>query len=293
MINFIKHRTIFFTISLSLVLPSLVALLIFGLKPNIDFTGGSLLTVEISDAQQAVNGQVISQVLNPIYQPESVQSSEQNLYVIRGPEIDQQRKQQILTELQQHYAQVQEVQFESVGPVLGKELVIKTIVAVLLVSAVIIAYVWFQFEEVKFGICAILAMFHDSLILLGIFSLLGHFYGVEVDVLFVTALLTTLSFSIHDTIVIYDRIRELGQSRAGLSFAEIANLAILETLARSINNSVTIILMLAALVFLGGDSIRWFGVALLIGAIAGTYSSTFTAVPLLVQWHQWQQQKAG
>jgi preprotein translocase subunit SecF len=125
-------------------------------------------------------------------------------------------------------------------------------------------------------------MLHDSLILLGAFSLLGHFFNVEVDVLFVTALLTTLSFSIHDTIVVYDRIRELRRKHPRSNLEEVANAAVLETLSRSINNSMTIIIMLLSLVVLGGTSIRYFVMALLIGAITGTYSSTFTAVPLLL-----------
>ena len=129
-------------------------------------------------------------------------------------------------------------------------------------------------------------MLHDSLILIGAFSLLGHFFDVEVDVLFVTALLTTLSFSIHDTIVVYDRIRELKRKHPRSGLEEIANAAVLETLSRSINNSMTIIIMLLSLVVLGGDTIRWFSVALLIGAITGTYSSTFTAVPLLLEVDQ-------
>ena len=145
-------------------------------------------------------------------------------------------------------------------------------------------YVWVQFNELKYGVSAILAMFHDSLVLLGVFSLLGHFYHVEVDMLFVTALLTTLSFSVHDTIVVYDRIRELRGRYSKYSLTSLINTAITETLSRSINNSVTIIIMLAALAMLGGDTIRWFSAALLIGAVTGTYSSTFTAAPLLLLW---------
>ena len=127
-------------------------------------------------------------------------------------------------------------------------------------------------------------MFHDSLILLGAFSLLGHFYGIEVNVLFVTALLTTLSFSVHDTIVVFDRIRELTRKNFKLKEEVVVWRAVRETLPRSINNSLTIIIMLLALVILGGESIRWFALALLIGAVTGTYSSTFTAAPLLLLW---------
>ena len=170
------------------------------------------------------------------------------------------------------------------GPSLGKELLAKTLTGVIIAASLIMIYVWIQFSELKYGVSAILAMFHDSLILLGIFSLLGYFYGIEVDMLFVTALLTTLSFSVHDTIVVYDRIRELRGKYPRYSLVSLVNTAVTETLSRSINNSVTIIIMLAALAALGGDTIRWFAVALLIGAITGTYSSTFTAAPLLLLW---------
>ncbi|NIT03420.1 protein translocase subunit SecF, partial [Candidatus Saccharibacteria bacterium] len=145
--------------------------------------------------------------------------------------------------------------------------------------------------DLKFGACAILAMFHDSFILLGSFSLLGHFFGVEVDTLFVTAVLTILSFSVHDTVVVYDRIRESQRRLPDTPLVDLVNKAVTETLSRSINNSLTIIFMLIALLLLGGVTIRWFVAALLIGTIAGTYSSTFTAAPLLVIWEQLVQRK--
>jgi preprotein translocase subunit SecF len=180
----------------------------------------------------------------------------------------------------------EEVRFETVGPTLGRELLIKTLVAILLAAGTILGYVAWAFKKAKFGACAIIAMFHDSLVMLGIFSLLGHFYGVEVDTLFVTAVLTILSFSVHDTVVVYDRIRESQKRHPGANFVDLVNKAITETLARSLNNSMTIIFMLLALYLLGGETIKWFVFALLIGTISGTYSSTFTAVPLLVLWDQ-------
>ncbi len=289
--NLMKYKPVFFGISLFLLIPSIISLAVFGLKPNIDFTGGSLLELAITDPEKQVDETTITKQAETIYDLESVQPAQTNNFILRGKSIDNTQKIQVIEALKDEFAEVEEVRFESVGPILGRELVIKTITAIIIVSVFIILYVWRQFSDLKFGICAISGMFHDSIILLGSFSLLGHFYGVEVDVLFVTALLTTLSFSIHDTIVIYDRIRELLKEKTNLTFTQTANLAVLETLARSINNSVTIILMLAALVWLGGATIRWFAVALLIGAIAGTYSSTFTAVPLLVQWDQLKKKK--
>ena len=145
----------------------------------------------------------------------------------------------------------------------------------------ILLWVAYQFKNLKFGLAAILAMFHDITILIGGFSLLGHFYGAPVDFLFVTALLTTLSFSVHDTIVVFDRIREISGNSMDNIYA-VSNKALAETMARSVNNSLTIIFMLVALVLLGGVSIKWFAAALLLGTVLGTYSSPFVAVPLLV-----------
>ncbi len=160
----------------------------------------------------------------------------------------------------------------------------KTLIAVALATVFILAYIAYQFKDKMYGICAVLAMFHDTLILLGSFSLLGKFFGVEVDTLFVTAVLTTLSFSVHDTVVTYDSIRNAARKKSRAKFLELINTAINQTLIRNLNNSLTIIFMLVALVLLGGQTIRWFVVALLIGTIAGTYSSTFIATPLLLVW---------
>lgn len=179
-----------------------------------------------------------------------------------------------------------ELRFDTVGPTLGEELIRKTILGIVLASSFILLYVWKQFKEPMFGVCAILAMFHDSLVLLGIFSLLGHFVGVEIDTLFVTAVLTILSFSVHDTVVVYDRIRESQKRFPSVPFEDLADKAVTETLSRSVNNSMTIIFMLIALYLLGGSTTKWFVFALLIGTVSGTYSSTFTAAPLLVVWEQ-------
>ena len=281
--NIIKHKKWFFAISWLLIVPSIVALLLWGLQLNIDFTGGSLLEVRI-DSQQLATQQIKEQV-STVYKVDQIQLTGSSQYLLRGEEINNQKKELVLQRLGELGATT-EVKFETVGPILGRELIVKTVNAIILVTVVIIIYVWTQFKDIKYGVCAILGMFHDTIILLGVFSIFGYLWQVEVDVLFVTALLTTLSFSIHDTIVIYDRIRALTKDEPRLPFAKVANLAIVETLARSINNSLTIIFMLLALVLLGGATIKWFSVALLIGAIAGTYSSTFTAVPLLVLWDE-------
>lgn len=287
MINLMKYRYLFFLISGIFLIPGIVSLITFGLRPAIDFTGGTLLELQVDSPKvNSWDQQQWQELISDDFRLSSVLPAGENRFILRGNTIDKEQKAQVLAKITPELGEVQEIRFETVGPILGKELLKKTFFAITLAALLILFYVGWQFSELKYGVCAILAMLHDSLILVGAFSLLGHFYQVEVDVLFVTAVLTTLSFSIHDTIVVFDRIREHLRKDSSLSLTKVANVAVLETLGRSVNNSITIILMLLALVLLGGETIRWFSVALLIGAITGTYSSTFTAVPLLVVWEK-------
>ena len=204
-------------------------------------------------------------------------------------EIDESRKNELVGLISKDVVSVAESRFETLGPVLGQELLTKTVIGVILASLLIAVYIIYQFKDRLFGICALLATAHDSLVILGTFSLLGKFLGVEVDTLFVTAVLTVLSFSVHDTIVVYDRIREKirlsGAKFESLSVADLERVvdgATSETMVRSLNNSLTVIFMLTALSILGGESVRWFAVALLVGTISGSYSSPFVAGPLLI-----------
>lgn len=284
--NLMKFRKIYFLISSLVIIPGLISLLLFGLKPAIDFTGGSVVELHFLDQEKFANysEQNIKENLTGLYEIDTIQNSGEQKITLKGKEISNEEKDNVVAKLSGSYGQIDVLRFETIGPILGAELLKKTLTAILLVASIITFFVWKQFDELKYGLCAVLAMLHDSLVLIGSFSLLGHFFNVEVDVLFVTALLTTLSFSVHDTIVVYDRIRELKRKHARYSFDQIANAAVWETLGRSINNSMTIIIMLLALAILGGASIRWFVMALLIGSITGTYSSTFVAVPLLTVW---------
>lgn len=284
--NLMKHKKIYFLISAMFLIPGLIALIFFGLKPSIDFTGGSLLEIKFLNEVENYQAEILKNSLKEFYPIESIQETAEASLILRGKEITNEEKEQVVDLIVNEFGEIEVLRFETVGPILGQELLKKTITAILLVAVVIAAYIWQQFHDLKFGISAVLAMFHDSLILLGIFSLLGRFRGIEVDVLFVTAILTTLSFSIHDTVVLYNRIRELKKKHRHLSLEEIANAAIWKTLGRSINDSMTIIIMLLSLVLLGGESIRYFSFALLIGAITGTYSSSFTAVPILLVWEE-------
>lgn len=289
--NIMKYKNLFFAISLFVLIPSIFSLIMFGFKPSIDFVGGSVLEVNLTSinedgSKNDISQDEIKEIATTLYEVRFVEETSENRFVLEGLNIPNETKVELLNKLSEKYQNVQELRFESVGPTLSKELLQKTLTALFLVAGIITIYVWKQFDELKYGVCATIAMFHDSLVLMGAFSLLGYFLGVQVDVLFVTALLTTLSFSVHDTIVVYDRIRELKRTHRTLDYKTLVNTAVLETLSRSINNSVTIILMLAALSLLGGVTIRWFAVALLIGAITGTYSSTFTAAPLLLLWDE-------
>ncbi len=278
-----QWRKIYFAISLMVIIPGLISLILFGLRPAIDFTGGSLWEISLENKPSAAE---VEQTVAETYQVSSVNQSGTNNYIVRGKTITNEQKNLAAAALTAKFGVLKEDRFETVGPILGKELIRKTIAAVVIVSMIITWFVGRQFKDIKFGVSAILAMFHDTLVLLGTFSLLGKFMSIEVDVLFVTALLTTLSFSVHDTIVVFDRIRELQRKHPRFSMEEIANAAVLETLGRSINNSMTIIFMLTALALMGGGSIKMFAVALLVGSVTGTYSSTFTAVPLLILWDE-------
>lgn len=256
-----KYRYLYIVLSLFVIVPGVFSLLRFGLKLSIDFTGGSILT--LSDST-----------------------------VIHQKEMTQQQADEFVTKLNdENKSQLKLASFETVGPTMGQETIKKTIYAILLASLLLLIHISRAFKQLKYGVCAILAMLHDTLVLLGVFSILGHFANVEIDLLFVTAALTVLSFSVHDTIVVYDRIRELSHHNPNLSMGQMANQAVSETMVRSLNNSLTIIFMLLALVLLGGDTTRYFALALLVGTITGTYSSTFTAVPLLTIWSDFKNRK--
>lgn len=258
MINWMKYRYLYLLISGTVIIVGVFSMLKWGFKIGIDFTGGAVAEYKLSTGE------------NKVYKYGLL--SEEEIEKIRADFKDQ---------------NATEVSFESVGPSIGPELIKKTVYALLISAVAILFWIAYQFKSIKFGISATLATLHDTLVLLGSFSLLGHFFGAEVDFLFVTAVLTILSFSVHDTIVVFDRIREM-RRRIGGDVKDVANEALSETMVRSLNNSFTIIFMLVALILMGGESIKWFAVALLVGTVSGTYSSPFVAVPILVTWDGFQ-----
>ena len=285
MINWMKYRIAYFVVSVSMILLGIFGLTLWKLNLGVDFTGGTI--IEYSFDKPISTEEVTKNLSEKEIPISAIQAVGENRYLFRMPPISTEEKSSLNTSLDEIFTDnsYNELRFETVGPAIGSELIKKTIYAAIVAATAILLWVAIQFKSVKFGTTAILAMFHDTFILIGSFSVFGHLWQAEVDFLFVTALLTTLSFSVHDTIVVYDRIRE-SQRKLGGSLREIANKAITETMVRSLNNSFTIIFMLLALLLLGGSSVRWFATALLVGTVLGTYSSPFVAVPLLVTWDE-------
>lgn len=281
MINFMKYKWLYFLFSWLWILPGSYFLVRFGLNLSIDFIGGSLIEYEVkTDLDQ------LRLALDKQVKLSSLQAAANDRFIVRTEVLDQAANDRILTQLKTKFPEAEVKRFETVGPVLGRELIKKTLAGILLAAGFILIYLAYRFHDKKYGVCAVLAMLHDSLIMLGVFSVLGVYLKVQVDALFVTALLTILSFSVHDTIVVYDRIRETQKLFPKLTYTQLVNKAVTETLTRSLNNSLTIIFMLLSLYLLGGSTTKWFVFALLVGTISGTYSSTFTAAPLLVLWEE-------
>jgi len=292
MISFMKHKWLYFLISSIVLVPGIISLIFFGLKPSIDFTGGTLLELKVKSEKLKVNKEELIKIIekNKV-EVGSIQDSGKDTFLLRMKTIDKNKNLEIQKNITKKYGKVEEIRFETVGPTLGRELLNKTYMAAILASFAILFYVAWAFKNIKFGASAVFALIHDVLVVLGIFSILGVIWGVEIDSLFVTAVLTTMSFSVHDTIVVFDRIRELKKKNQNIPFEIITNKAITETMVRSLNNSLTIMFMLLALVLLGGQSIRLFTIALLIGTISGTYSSPFVATPILVLWQKFEEKK--
>jgi len=266
-----RYRLLYFALSLAVLIPGSYSLLTKGLKLGIDFTGGSHM---VWSGANLTSEQITSLARSLGVELEEARETKPNTWDISTSPLTSEARSKFVV------PGVKELSFETIGPTLGAELVKKTIYGLSLAASLILLYVGWRFRSIRYGTSAILAMLHDLLVVLGVFSLLQ----IQVDTLFVTALLTILSFSVHDTIVVYDRIRELKKKYGYLDFEELVNRAVVETLGRSLNNSMTIIFMLLALYLMGGETINKFVLALLIGTISGTYSSTFTAAPLLVVW---------
>lgn len=277
--NIMKLRPLFLIISSILLISSLLSIVFWGFKPSIDFIGGAVWEMNLpSNPDKSKIEEIFSQ--NKI--TNLAVSIDKNKYNLSFQDITPDQKITLDKAIKTLDSNFTELKFESLGPTLGKELLQKTITAVVLSSFFLLLFIGRRFKDFTFGASAVIAMFHDTFILVGAFSILGHFFEAELDSLFVTALLTTLSSSVHDTVVTFNRMRELKRQNYNIDWVTLANEAVTETLSRSINNSMTIILMLLSLVILGGSTTKWFSTALLIGVICGTYSSTGVAIPLVL-----------
>lgn len=286
--NIIGHRVIFYSISGCLALASIISLFVFGLALGRDFTGGTLW--EIRYRENSPTPQELTEILRAHGEKRAlIQSTGSNGFIIRLPDISEERHQELFALLLEGEKKdppfVEELRFDSIGPVVGAELKHNALIALLLAVAGIIVYIAWAFRKVSkpisswiYGIIAIVALLHDVVIPAGIFAYLQ----VEIDMLFVSALLTILGFSVHDTIVVFDRVRENLRKGGEDSFAALVNRSVNETLVRSLNTSLTVVMVLAVVLFFGGESTFYFVLALLIGVVVGTYSSIFIASPLLV-----------
>lgn len=294
MIDIIGKKWFYFLFSALIIVPGFFSLLKYGLRLSIDFTGGTLLEIQNANIKNQKDVDQIKNIfLHQNIEVSSVSQSGNQSYIFRTKEINKDQNISVQKAISQKFGSVKELRFESVGPTISKELTQNAIMAVIFASLGIVIYIAWSFRGIpapyssyKFGISAVVALLHDVLVITGIFSLFGHFFKVEVDSLFVTALLTIIGFSVHDTIVVFDRIRENLRKMPGTKFSQVVNESILQTLARSLSTTLTVLFTLLALLMFGGETTRWFIVALLIGITSGTYSSIFNAAPFLVLWEE-------
>ncbi|MBI3379611.1 protein translocase subunit SecF [Candidatus Gottesmanbacteria bacterium] len=299
MLNILGKKWYYFVFSGLIIVPGLISLILWGVRPSIDFSGGTLIEVQSSKFKVQSNKSEVKKIIEKEnIEVGSIIQSGTDTYLLRLKPIENNQNQKLADELKKQFPDFKEIRIETVGPTIGKETTQNAAKAIIIASIVIVLYVAWAFRQIpkpyssfKFGICAVVALIHDILVVVGLFSIFGHFYKIEVDSLFITALLTVMGFSVHDTIVVFDRIRENLRKMAGDPFTQVVNESIVQTLARSLSTSLTVLFTLFALLLFGGESIRWFIVALLIGIASGTYSSIFNAAPLLVVWEEWGRKK--
>ena len=281
----VGNRKIWFGISSALMVASITLVAIFGLNLGIDFTGGSILEVDYDDVRPDVS-EIRTELENVGYGGGQVQPTGELGLIVRQPVLTEEQHQEVLDVLAS-FGTVDELRFDSIGPVIGDELKRKSVWALVLIFISIILYVAWAFRKVshyikswKYGVLTIVAAIHDIIIPLGVFALLGTFMDISVGTAFVAALLTILGYSVNDTIVVFDRIRE-NLIEGGSDFEEIVDNSIRQTIARSINTTITTLLALIAIFVFGGETTREFVLALIVGIASGAYSSIFLASPLL------------
>ncbi|MBI5405342.1 MAG: protein translocase subunit SecF [Candidatus Kerfeldbacteria bacterium] len=297
MFKIVQKRNWLFALSLALLVPGVIAFAMWGLRLGLDFTGGSL--IELSIPTRPATEELRDKIAAADFGDGIVQSTGEGTYSVRLPFLSNDQHTTLLTTLNRDFPGTSEIAYETVGPTIGNELRQRAVIAVIAVLAGIILFITYAFRRVSrgpvpswiYGTSALVALVHDVFMVIGIFAILGHYFGIEVDALFVTALLTVLGFSIHDTIVVFDRIRERLRVSASHDFETIVNESLNQTLVRSLNTSLTTVIVLIALALFGGDSIRHFILALIFGIVSGTYSSIFVAAPLLVVYDRWRNRR--
>lgn len=287
--NIIKRRYWYFGLSLLIIIPGLVALGLWGLPLSIDFTGGTLLEVQFNAPTAPVEAEPIRAIYTAQgFEDTTVQISTDNVIVVRSQDLSQDQQAAILTALQAAFGEATVLSIATVGPSVGQEVARQAAAAIGAAAIGILLYIWYAFRKVphaiRYGVCAIIALSHDLLLVIGLAAIAGRFLGWQVDALFLTAILTVAGFSVHDTIVVFDRIRENLVVHRRLDYETVVNHSIVQTLDRSINTQLTVMFTLLALALLGGDTIRHFVITLLVGIFSGTYSSIFNAAALLVVW---------
>ena len=302
----VTYRKFFYTFSLVLVIGSIVALSVWGLKPGIDFKGGSIIEVEYASSTRPTSAELAPALTALNLGEYSIRETGTAGFIIRTPELSPEQHNAVISALETSTTteklSLTEKRFDSVGPILGKEALQKSWMSILLVLLAIVIFITFAFRGVskpvkswKYGVIAIIALAHDVILPSGVFALLGHTLGFEVDTLFVTALLVVLGFSIHDTIVVFDRVRENlkhnVEEKQKKTFDVIVGESINQTFVRSINTSLTTLIAIFVLYLIGAEATQHFALALLIGITAGTYSSIFLGSPLLVTVYKWQEGK--
>jgi preprotein translocase subunit SecF len=289
--DLMKYRKWYYLISSTLVLLGILATIFWGLKPSIDFTGGSKIelrgTADVAKANEFAEKNGLG---NPVVQVVGADGLS-----IRFIEISESKHREVSANIEESFGkEVKEVGFETVGPTISKEITRNAFIAIGLASLIIIFYIGYSFRRVpkpanslEFGVTAILALAHDTIIVVGAFAFLGHFKNVEVDPLFITGLLTVIGFSVHDTIVIFDRIRENLISKGATDFEKTVNISLFEMLPRTINTSFLVWIILLILFLFGGTTVKYFVLTLVIGIFVGTFSSLLVASPLLITWQEY------
>jgi len=290
-IPFLKFKKIYYIFSGALAIGSLVCLLLFGLKFGIDFLGGSILEV---DFEKRPDNSVIQDKLKDLNLGEIIlQPTGEKGVILKLRDISEETHQEILKRLDD-VSGVQELRFESIGPVIGKELRQKTIILIIISLAALLIYiaisfrkVSFPFSSLQFGVISIAALILDILTLMGVFAALGNFYNIQFGIPIVTAFLTILGYTINDKVIVFDRVRENISRTRGVDIGSLVDRSLNEILLRSLSTGACSLLVLFFIFFLGGQTIKYFALTLIIGIIVGTYSSLFLASPLLVEWTKW------